>query len=347
MSAAASESAALVEREDRLAGILLGTALGDALGLPCEGMSAKTIARRFGEVRRFHFLLGTGFVSDDTEQSALVAQSVLRGRGEIEAARAHFRWAMLGWFWRLPWGIGLGTLRACLRLSVGLRTSGIRSAGNGASMRATILGGLLPDEAEKRRRLAAAIAEVTHTDPRAVAGAQFVADLAAACVRRGPGEEAACLQEALALVEEPSLRERLERARALQAEAAPPARVLETLGASGFVLESVPMAAYCFLAGGDPPSRLSRCIAFGGDTDTNAAMLGGWLGALHGAAALPADLVERLQDGPFGKAHLRRLARALAHDEPAPRYFWPAALARNLALYPVVLAHGFRRLVPF
>ena len=54
---------------DRLAGTLLDTALGDALGLPCEGMSARSIARRFGRVDRFRLLAKTGFVSDDTEQS--------------------------------------------------------------------------------------------------------------------------------------------------------------------------------------------------------------------------------------------------------------------------------------
>jgi hypothetical protein len=30
-----------------------------------------------------------------------------------------------------------------------------------------------------------------------------------------------------------------------------------------------------------------------------------------------------------------------------PGYSAPAALARNLVLWPVILAHGFRRLLPF
>jgi ADP-ribosylglycohydrolase len=42
--------------EDRLAGTLLGTAVGDALGLATEGMSARAIARRFGRVQRYHLL---------------------------------------------------------------------------------------------------------------------------------------------------------------------------------------------------------------------------------------------------------------------------------------------------
>ena len=93
-------------------------------------------------------------------------------------------------------------------------------------------------------------------------------------------------------------------------------------------------------------SCLSRCIGFGGDTDTNAAILGGWLGAMHGASGLPRDLIDRLQHGPFGQTHLRQIAHAIANGSAAPRYAWPLALLRNLALYPVVLAHGFRRLLP-
>ncbi len=41
---------------EHLAGTLLGTALGDSLGLACEGMSAQAIARRFGTVDRFRLL---------------------------------------------------------------------------------------------------------------------------------------------------------------------------------------------------------------------------------------------------------------------------------------------------
>jgi len=37
---------------------------------------------------------------------------------------------------------------------------------------------------------------------------------------------------------------------------------------------------------------------------------------------------------------------AAGRPASAPDYSWPLALARNLALYPVILGHGFRRLVP-
>src|SRR3954454_2822728 len=109
---------------DRLAGTLLGTALGDAWGLPAEGMSAGAIARRFGRVDRFRLLGRTGFVSDDTEQAALVAQSLARHPDDVGRCVRAFHRSLLGWFGRLPWGIGWATLRSCLRIALGIFLSG-------------------------------------------------------------------------------------------------------------------------------------------------------------------------------------------------------------------------------
>src|SRR5688572_14571189 len=103
-------------------------------------MSARAIARRFGRVERFRLLGPIGFVSDDTEQSALVAQSLARAPADPAACARAFRWSLLGWFARLPFGVGLATVRACVRIALGLRRTGVRSAGNGAAMRAAIVG---------------------------------------------------------------------------------------------------------------------------------------------------------------------------------------------------------------
>lgn len=65
----------LVDRQDRVLGALLGVALGDALGLPFEGLSMRRVARRFRGADRFRLVGRTGFVSDDTEQTALVLAS--------------------------------------------------------------------------------------------------------------------------------------------------------------------------------------------------------------------------------------------------------------------------------
>ncbi len=69
-------------------GVLHGTAIGDALGLACEGLSAGVIAKRFGRVDRYRLFGAIGWVSDDTEQSALVE------RGDVLARPASFSWPM-------------------------------------------------------------------------------------------------------------------------------------------------------------------------------------------------------------------------------------------------------------
>jgi hypothetical protein len=97
---------------------------------------------------------------------------------------------------------------------------------------------------------------------------------------------------------------------------------------------------------------LTEAVGAGGDTDSIGAILGAWLGALHGEGALPAGLIDQIHDGPFGPTHLRALAERLAELRDGrrghvPGYSTAAALARNVILYPVVLGHGFRRLVPF
>ncbi len=339
-----------MDLRDRLVGTLLGTALGDALGLPMEMLSAKVIARRFRALDRFHLLGRMGFVSDDTEQSALVAQSLARHPGDLAGCVRAFRRSLLGWFLRLPWGIGLGTLRACTRIALGLRRSGVATAGNGAAMRTAIVGVFLRDDPEARRAMADALATVTHTDARAVEGARFVAEVAALATTRD--DPMAVVREARAVVTEASLGRALDRAVAMATEGAELDAAARELGTTGFVVHTVPFAAYAFARwGGDAMAAVTAVIRAGGDTDSIAAIVGAWCGALGGEAGLPGELVARINDGPFGPTHLRALADDLAGVKggrvATARYSPALAMARNLALYPVVIAHALRRIVPY
>ena len=88
----------------------------------------------------------------------------------------------------------------------------------------------------------------------------------------------------------------LARAGAGTAEAA------KVCGTSGFVVHTLAFATFCFLRYGDDPLlALTEAISAGGDTDSIGAILGGWLGALHGESGLPGDLIGRIHDGPFGR----------------------------------------------
>lgn len=328
---------------DRILGTLLGTAVGDALGLPAEGMTAKSIARRWGRLDRYRLLGPVGFVSDDTEQAALVAQSLARHPGDAQACAAAFRKSLVGWFLRLPFGVGLATVRACIKAGVGVKDSGVDSAGNGAAMRSAVVGAYLKDQPERRRAFAEALARVTHTDARAVESAVFVAEVAAHC----GSEPVAALRAASASLRHPELLSALAKAFELVSRSAGVEEAVSVLGNSGYCVQTVAFASFLFgRFGSEPRQCLVETVSAGGDADSIGAVVGGWLGALHGAEGLPPELVAGLCPGPFGRRHLEKLARSLNEGTPPPCYLWPVALLRNLALYPVILAHGLRRLLP-
>ncbi|HET6423428.1 MAG TPA: ADP-ribosylglycohydrolase family protein, partial [Planctomycetaceae bacterium] len=119
-------------------GCLLGTAVGDALGLAYEGLPRQRAAKLLGPPDRFRLFGRWGLVSDDTEHACLVAQSVIASGCNPQQFERQLARRLRSWFLMLPAGIGLATLKACLKLCIGLSPSrsGVRSAGNGAAMRA-------------------------------------------------------------------------------------------------------------------------------------------------------------------------------------------------------------------
>ena len=63
-------------KRDAISHCLLGGALGDALGLPAEGLNAKRIARLWQGTWHHRFFFGKGMVSDDTEHAVMTALSL-------------------------------------------------------------------------------------------------------------------------------------------------------------------------------------------------------------------------------------------------------------------------------
>jgi ADP-ribosyl-[dinitrogen reductase] hydrolase len=333
-------------RADRVVGVLLGTAVGDALGLPLEGLSARAIARRFGRVDRYRLLGPWGFVSDDTALTALAAQSLLVSGGDPARAAGAFRRRLALWLLTLPWGVGFATLRAGSLCLLGLTRTGIASAGNGAAMRAAVVGAAFPESEEARRAFGRALAETTHTDRRAVEGALFVAEVAAACIRGlGPSDAFLAGRQVVA---DAALAAALDGVSCLLDSSADVRAGAERLGTSGFILHTAPFAAFCFLRHADEPrTALSAAVACGGDADSYGAILGAWLGGRHGASGLPQEWVGRLAPGPWSVSRLRALGERLAGlPGPRPRIPWPLVLASHLGLLPVILAHALRRLLP-
>jgi ADP-ribosylglycohydrolase len=242
-------------RGDRLAGLLLGTALGDALGLPAEGLSRRRIARLGWNGRwRQRFLCGRGMTSDDTEHTVFVAESLLRSPPDPNAFARLLAWRLRLWLLAVPAGIGFATRRACLKLWLGFppSRSGVYSAGNGPAMRAAIIGAWFAGDRAGLDAFVRASTTLTHTDPRAFTGALAVALCAesAMLARDGTMTLAALTESA---PEDAEWQGCLARIRLGLANGWKVETFCRELGCpngvSGYIYQTVPVAVFAFSAG--------------------------------------------------------------------------------------------------
>jgi ADP-ribosylglycohydrolase len=106
-------------------------------------------------------------ISDDTEHTLFVAQSLLKHPSDVSAFQRTLAWHLRWWFLGLPAGVGLATARACVRLCLGFppTRSGVFSAGNGPAMRSAILGGYFQDDPDAIDAFVRAATPITHTVP--------------------------------------------------------------------------------------------------------------------------------------------------------------------------------------
>ncbi len=189
--------------EDSIIGCLWGTAVGDAVGLVCEGYPRRRQRAAFGEINGPRLLFGRGMMSDDTEHTCMTAQALIISGGGASAFTRTLARQLRAWLMLLPAGTGLATLKACCRLWLGFgpERSGVYSAGNGPAMRAAIIGVCWGGDNEKLKVLVRASTRITHTDPKAEWGALAVA-LAAHVTRTqpdtAPAEFCQMLHDALA-----------------------------------------------------------------------------------------------------------------------------------------------------
>jgi ADP-ribosyl-[dinitrogen reductase] hydrolase len=329
---------------ERALGVLLGTAVGDAIGLPYEGLSPARVERRLARHGRLRhsLVLGHGMISDDTEHACLVAHALVVSRAEPAEFRRALARRLRWWLLALPPATGLATARAILRLWLGWSParSGVVSAGNGPLMRAALIGACARDDAHVCALIEASTC-MTHRDPRAEQAALAVARLARA--DQAPAD-------VIAAIGDPALRARTHQAMVAAHEGAELAALRVVLGfergVTGFVNDTLPAVVFCRLRWPDDPrAAIEAAIRLGGDTDTVAALVGALMGARLGPAALPQEWIDGIRDWPVGVATLQRLAGALVGLEQPPPLRFLAGLARNLALLGVVLGHALARML--
>lgn len=323
-----------------------------------EGLSARRQQRLFPPPLRHRLIGRYGMISDDTEHTLMLAQALLECPDDPSAFQRCFARKLRWWLASLPAGVGFATLRAILKLWVGVSPacSGVVSAGNGPAMRTALLGVYFSESPERRRQFVRASTQITHRDPRAEIAALAVAETATwmmACRDDVDG-----LLQTLAklsdLLEWTAIVAKLRPALSRDESTANFAHEIGvTRGVSGYAFQSVPVALYAALRHrNDFESALTEAIACGGDTDTVGAIVGALVGARVGVAGIPAPWRNGLIEWPRSLNLLQRVGERLSWQVDAPRalgpvsYLWPAVPLRNVAFLAIVLAHGFRRLLP-
>ncbi len=304
---------------DRVRGMMLGLAIGDALGNTTEGQLPYRRRKEHGEVRdylpnRYADGRPVGLPSDDSQMAFWTLESLLK-QGGLDAGALAETFAR-----RRIFGMGssVGGLLDAYRSGTVLWAAAPASAGNGALMRIAPV--VIPYVRAPSADLwidAALLARLTHDDSMSVASCVAFVALLWECLARDSPPPGPWWMEtftsSLSSLEtarhyrprggafsdfEGSLGEYLEATvpEALSWEDGNDRSPIHRLWYSGaFLLETVPWVIYVLSRWGhDPEAAIIRAVNDTKDNDTAAAIVGAAVGALHGAAALPRRWVEGL-----------------------------------------------------
>jgi len=247
-----------------------------------------------------------GHATDDTDLTRAVLLAYLDPGDDVVRTAADQMSAWLNGDWpdrRLgspPKDIGGATREGLRRYAASgdPRSSGAGpdQAGNGSLMRC-IPTALAVRDVDQRIRDSTEISAITHDDPRCTASCAVYNEIVAALLDDAdPGDAvAAGFQTALSLGQS-DVTDAIKYGRVipLPGVAVTGQTFLES-DAGGFVLDSLTLAVAAVL---DPRSMvdvLVDIVRIGRDTDTNAAIAGGLLGARDGAAAIPQPWLDKLQ----------------------------------------------------
>ncbi len=328
---------------DRAAGVLLGQACGDALGVPYEFATPPA-----GEAQMLGGGLGPyapGEWSDDTQMAICMARVAARG-ADLTSVQAQDEVAVAFEEWRTAGASDIGTqTNAVLRGAGALEGSARqrlltasaavhertgRTAGNGALMRTGIVGLTRLDDRDHTAAAARAMAGLTHHD--VLAGDSAV--LWSEAVRVAVTQARLDVLGGLDLIAS----ERREQWRTWIAEAtgARPA----TFSPNGFTVTAL-QAAWAAITSTDPgggsplhlQAGLHAAVGAGHDTDTVAAIAGALLGARYGASAVPAIWRRKVHGWPGLRSRdLLTMAVLTAREGVDDAQGWPSA--------PSMLASG-------
>jgi ADP-ribosyl-[dinitrogen reductase] hydrolase len=278
---------------DRARGCLLGLACGDAVGTAVEFKPRGTFEPLTDMVGGGPFALPAGAWTDDTSMALCLAESLLEQGSfdPVDQLTRYVRWFREGHLSATGtcFDIG-GTVRqAIMRFEmIGDAHSGPTdpfAAGNGSIMRLAPVVLFGHPDAERIDHYAAESSRTTHGAKEAVAGCRMLAAVLHALLSGAPKAEA------LRAIEPADwMSERLrDVARGGYID-----RDEGEIRGSGYVVESLEAALWCFHHTDSFEKAVLTAANLGDDADTTAAVCGQLAGACYGVGAIPGGWLDRL-----------------------------------------------------
>ena len=276
----------------RYRGALLGLAVGDAVGAAVEFAPRGSFAPVTDLTGGGPWDLEPGQWTDDTSMALCLAESLVECGG-FDAGDQMQRY--VAWWKQGRWSckgycfdIGTTTGAALQRfLSTGEPVAGsstLRSAGNGSIMRLAPVPMAFARDPAAALEWVAASSRTTHAAPEAVAACRFLALL---LLRALHGDSRPEMLAPAGMDFGEAAIDAIARGESL-------GKVRESIHGSGYVVQSLEAALWCFARTASYREAVLLAANLGDDADTTAAVVGQLAGAHYGVEGIPAEWLEKV-----------------------------------------------------
>lgn len=331
-------------RYEKVEGMLLGIAIGDALGATSEGLKPSDRRKLYGEIRDYQAdrrpgnSRPAGLGTDDTQESFWTLEQLLDDRGLIPDSLAHKFCA------RRIWGAG-GSVKEFIRnfkdRHLPWYAAGPESLGNGALMRiAPIVLPYLRDPHSSMYADAAIASMMTHNDfANNATCIAFVHMLWELLGMNSPPKPDWWIDTYCRIAEDLEGNTKYHRSGSILGEYSGPLwhfaskvcryslekkltveEACGSWGSGGHLFETVPSVLHILAIHADEPEEaIIRAVNDTQDNDSIASIVGAAIGALHGLGSIPERWIKnlngRIRDGGGGG----QIFRIIVHSK---HVFW-------------------------
>jgi ADP-ribosyl-[dinitrogen reductase] hydrolase len=267
---------------DKMAGVAVGAAVGDAFGMPLEFTPPRPAGHLVTEMTGGR--LPAGSFTDDTEMALALAESLLAQR-PLNPADLAARFT--DWFRASPPDMGVHTAHVLRQVASGVSwesasraawQANLANAGNGSIMRCWPVALAFWRDPAQLATASALQSQVTHYHPECVAASVFVNELIVRLLHGDDPVQAVDGASAAGLLPD-GLSQVVRTA---------PDRQRDELKNSGWVRHTLESAVWGLLTTTTFEDAVVQVANLGNDADTAAAVVGSLAGATYGLASIPA-----------------------------------------------------------